>query len=87
MQVFEAMNLGPHYSWNEKSAEVEFLRQIDDKIIPVEIRSGWVTKSKSLQVYDQKYHPEYRLIASANPLHVDAKNRLRRYPLYLVSHI
>jgi hypothetical protein len=29
-QAFEAMNLGPHFSWNEKSAEIEFLRQIDD---------------------------------------------------------
>lgn len=86
-QVFESMNLAPHFSWSEKSAEIEFLRQIEDKIIPIEVKSGWVTKSKSLQVYDQKYQPEYGIIISAQPLRINPSQHLRRYPLYLASFI
>jgi predicted AAA+ superfamily ATPase len=86
-QVFESMNLGPLFSWVGKSAEIEFLRQLEDKIIPIEVKSGWVTKSKSLMVYNQKYHPEYTVIVSANPLKVDDKSRVHRYPLYTVPYL
>lgn len=86
-QVFEAMNLAPLFSWCERSAEVEFLRQIEDKIIPIEVKSGWVTKSKSLMVYEEKYHPEYKVIVSANPLQINPKTLVRRYPLYSIPYL
>lgn len=86
-QVFEAMNHGPLFSWSEKSAEIEFLRQVENKIIPIEVKSGWVTKSKSLAVYDQKYHPEYRVIASANPLKLNLTRHLHYYPLYAMPQL
>jgi len=86
-QVLEGMNHGPLFSWSEKSAEIEFLRQVEDKIIPIEVKSGWVTKSKSLAVYNQKYQPEYMVIASANPLQQEPSRRIHRYPLYAVSEL
>jgi predicted AAA+ superfamily ATPase len=83
-QSFKAKN-PTLYSWNEKTAEIEFLRVVESEIIPIEVKSGWVTKSKSLAVYAQKYQPAYRVVMSANRLHLDHLNRIHRYPLYLAS--
>jgi uncharacterized protein len=38
----------PLYSWQENRAEIEFLCEMDEGIIPIEVKSGWVTHSKSL---------------------------------------
>ena len=84
-QSFEATQTGPLFSWCENTAEVEFIRPVQDKIIPIEVKSGWVTKSKSLWVYAQKYQPIYRVIMSAHPLSIDHKNHVHHYPLYLSS--
>ncbi len=73
------------YCWKERSAEVEFLREIDGDVLPVEIKSGWVTQAKSLKVFAQKYHPKYRTIFSANNLSLDPVEKVYRYPLYLAS--
>lgn len=34
-QSFEAVHPGQLFSWCEKTAEVEFVRQVEDKIIPI----------------------------------------------------
>lgn len=73
------------YSWKENTSEVEFLREVDGKIIPVEIKSGWVTQAKSIKVFSEKYHPPYRTIMSAHTLHIDPHHKVHCYPLYLAS--
>lgn len=73
------------YSWREVTSEVEFLREVEGGIVPVEIKSGWVTKAKSLQVYAGKYNPEYRVVMSAKSLKIDKENKRHGYPLYLAS--
>jgi len=42
------------FCWREGTSEVEFLREIDGKIFPIEIKSGWVTRAKSLDVFFQE---------------------------------
>lgn len=84
-QEFVCSGVKDLYCWKERSAEVEFLREINGDVLPVEIKSGWVTQSKSIKVFAQKYHPKYRTIFSANNLFFDSANKVRRYPLYLVS--
>ncbi|HBG64137.1 MAG TPA: ATPase [Candidatus Omnitrophica bacterium] len=73
------------YCWREGSSEVEFLREINGDVLPVEIKSGWVTQAKSIKIFAQKYHPKYRTIFSANNLSLDPVHKVRRYPLYLAS--
>jgi len=84
-QAFICSGIQDIYSWRERTAEVEFLREIDGKIVPVEVKSGWVTQAKSLKVFSEKYNPPYRTIMSAKNLHVDTKNNVHRYPLYFAS--
>ena len=73
------------YSWREKTAEVKFLREIEGNVLPVEIKSGWVTHAKSLKVFAEKYNPIYKTVMSANNLYFDQDNKILRYPLYMAS--
>ncbi|MCP4690791.1 MAG: ATP-binding protein [Desulfobacterales bacterium] len=73
------------YSWKENTAEVEFLREENGEVLPVEVKSGRVTQAKSLKVYAEKYNPEYRTVLSARNMRIDHENRVHHYPLYLAS--
>jgi predicted AAA+ superfamily ATPase len=84
-QQFLASGADGLYCWKEVTAEVEFLREIDGRVIPIEIKSGWVTQAKSLNVFAQKYQPDYRVIMSAKELKIDSHRAVHRYPLYLAG--
>ena len=68
------------YSWQEKRAEVEFLLQHDGKAIPLEVKSGFVTKSQSAKNFAEKYHSPYRIILSAH--NFSQTPSIRCFPLY-----
>ncbi len=72
------------YCWQGKTSEVEFIRQIQGSLIPYEVKSGWVTQSKSLKVYNEKYHPDYRVIVSAKKPLIDDVHSIHFYPLYAI---
>jgi len=84
-QEFQCSGVRNLFCWKEKISEIEFLREENGDIIPVEIKSGWVTKSKSLQIFAEKYKPVYRAIFSARPLLIDRLSGLHRYPLYMAG--
>lgn len=84
-QEFICSGVDELFCWREGTAEVEFIREVEGKIIPIEIKSGWVTQSKSHKVFARKYSPDYRVLMSANNLHIDWENKIHRYPLYLAS--
>ena len=71
--------------WREGHSEIEFLQQIDGENIPIEVKSGWITKAKSLSVFCQKYTPSHACIFSAKNLKIDSNNKKHYYPLYLAS--
>ncbi len=74
------------YSWNERNSEIEFVIIYDGKIVPVEVKSGRRTKSKSLQQYMLKYNPEKALVLSEKPFAVAGKAK-RFVPLYLAAKL
>lgn len=84
-QEFLCSGVRKLFCWREGTAEVEFLWEIDGAGIPVEIKSGWVTQSKSLKVFAEKYKPICRVVFSANPLSIDRNKGFHRYPLYLAG--
>jgi hypothetical protein len=65
------------YTWQEATAEVEFLREVEGEVIPVEVKSGWVTQAKSLKVFAQRYNPSFHTIMSGKGLLLDDKNQNR----------
>jgi len=83
-QALEAAEKGPlHYWTSEAEAEVDFVVEHDGKIFPLEVKSGFSTKKKSLLVYQQKYHPP--VLSRANLLNLKRDGDVCNYPLYLVS--
>jgi predicted AAA+ superfamily ATPase len=75
------------YAWEGKTSEIEFVRQHNSSLIPYEVKSGWVTQSKSLKVYQERYHPDYRVILSAKQMIIDLIHHIHHYPLYLASYL
>jgi predicted AAA+ superfamily ATPase len=73
------------FSWEEGNAEIEFLIEKDGAVIPIEVKSGGVTKAKSLHSFCKKYDPPYQVILSAKNLYLDQARRTHYYPLYLAS--
>lgn len=71
------------YCWKERQAEVEFLREKDGQVFPVEVKSGWITQAKSLKVFSEKYNPPFRTIFSARNVSIDHTKKVYKYPLYL----
>ena len=64
---------------------LEFLCELCDRLIPVEVKSGWVTQAKSLKVFCDKYQPPFCAVLSARPLDAAPERRKRYYPLYLAA--
>ena len=55
------------YYYNFDKYEIDFLIKIDGDIIPVDVKSGRRTNSKSLNEYIKKYNPKYSIrISSKN---------------------
>ncbi len=75
------------FSWQEDRSEIEFLLQHKGKVIPVEVKSGQITRAKSLQKYIDKYLPEKSFILSANNLKIGSKDTIFRLPLYLAERL
>ena len=71
------------YYWESNSqAEIDFVIQNYDKVIPIEVKSDIHIKSRSLSVYVQKYAPEYSIrISSKN---FGFANGIKSVPLYAV---
>ncbi len=46
------------YSWSENTAEIEFLLEKGNSVIPVEVKAGKNTKAKSLSSFKERYAPE-----------------------------
>ncbi|MDO9229409.1 MAG: AAA family ATPase [Syntrophales bacterium] len=73
------------YCWQGRTAEVEFLLEREGEIVPVEVKSGWVTQSKSLKVYTERYRPPRAYILSAN--NISRRNIVRYLPLYAAGRL
>ncbi len=69
------------YYWeSDRGAEVDFVIQRDGGLIPVEVKSADNTKAKSLQVYIDRFRPEYAIKLAAKNFGFD--NGRKTVPLY-----
>jgi predicted AAA+ superfamily ATPase len=87
LQELKALSGFPILYWGNASgkAEVDFIIQYKNEIIPIEVKSSVNTKSQSLSVYIDKYHPD-------NIIRVSMKNygsdgNFHSLPLYMIGNI
>lgn len=74
----------PRYWKSGNTAEVDFLVQHENAIIPIEVKSDENVKSRSLNVYRQKYNPEISVRYSLRNLQM--KDGLINIPLFLADY-
>ena len=70
------------YFYNFQKYEIDFLVKIDNKIIPIEVKSSKRTTSKSLNEYINKYRPAYCIRISTK--NFGFENNIKSIPLYAV---
>jgi predicted AAA+ superfamily ATPase len=74
----------PHYWTSGNQAEVDFIIQVKNEIIPIEVKSDENVRSKSLSIYNGLYEPSVRLRYSLRNLKKD--DGLINIPLFLVDY-
>lgn len=70
------------YWKNTATAEVDFLLYTAYGVIPVEVKAGENTQSKSLKVYMEKYDAKYAIRISTKDFGYDPKTKIKSVPLY-----
>ena len=74
-------NSVPLYYWATASnSEIDFIIYNEDGIIPIEVKAGEKTQSKSLNAYINKYKPKYAIRISAK--NFGFENGIKSVPLY-----
>jgi len=64
------------------SAEIDFIVEHELNIYPLEVKSGISIRSKSLQIYKEKYQP--KLLSRTSLLNLTSQDNFINYPLYMV---
>ena len=77
----------PLYYWRSKGgkAELDFLLDIGGSIVPLEVKAGINTKSKSLRSYDTQFIPEK--LVRTNLLNFKHDGKVCNIPLYAISEM
>jgi hypothetical protein len=69
------------FYWSSNGeAEVDFVVTCNEKILPVEVKSGYSRKTKSLKIFSEKFNPKYRYRFS--PRNYIQDNDFINIPLY-----
>ncbi len=82
-QEFIYSDSKPLFSWANNTSEIEFLREIDGEVLPIEVKAGLSGKLKSLNVFSQKYNSPYRTRISGRNFEFNETSKMHNYPLYL----
>ena len=84
-QEFTSSKIDLHY-WNSgNKAEIDYVVNLTDGIIPIEVKSTRNVNSKSLNAYVEKYQPPYSIRISQK--NFGFENKIKSVPLYAVGCI
>lgn len=83
-QLISVYNNEPNYYTFDRN-EIDFIIQTNNKIIPIEIKSGKSTNNTSLKKYNEKNDNELAIRFSMNNLKRDGK--VLNIPLFMVQYI
>ena len=77
------------YCWHrekkDSQEEVDFVVQIGQKVVPIEVKSGAIGKMKSLRIFMQEKGSCYGIRTSME--NFACYDNIRLYPLYAISNL
>jgi hypothetical protein len=82
-QELRSAGLDKLYCWQGRTSEIEFLVETENEIVPWEVKSGRITHSKSLTVYEERYQPKTSVVLSAANFHQKGTRSLM--PIYIAG--
>ena len=82
-QELRSSGISALYCWSGRTSEVEFLLETATGIVPVEVKAGNITQSKSLRVYEERYKPEKSVLLSAR--NIESRGPRLHVPIYLAG--
>jgi len=86
LQELVTAGFKPYYWGRDKGeAELDFIIQWKNEIVPIEIKSGIRKKSKSLNVYAQMYNPKHAVRSSLR--NYGKTDSLYSVPLYMIANL
>ncbi|MDR2933787.1 MAG: ATP-binding protein [Rickettsiales bacterium] len=87
LQELKTLDAVPVFYWgrDEGKSEVDFIVQYKNEIVPVEVKSGIRTKSKSLEIYCELYKPKYAVRTTLKGFGI--KDNLYSIPLYMIASL
>ncbi len=85
LQEFKILNDLPVFYWTNNRAELDFLIQYKNNIIPVEAKATINLQAKSLKTFRQKYEPEISIRTSLADY--EENNGLVNIPLYDIENL
>lgn len=74
------------YYYEKGQTEIDFVTLVNNEITPIEVKSGYNTRSKSLKQYIEKYRPTKAIKLSLNNLNCN-DDTIECYPLYMTMFI
>lgn len=83
-ELVNLQNTAPYYWKSQNTAEVDFVTQFGEQIVPIEVKSAKMNRTKSLALYRKKYSPKFSVKTSLGDLGGGA---VKNVPLYLVWNI
>jgi predicted AAA+ superfamily ATPase len=85
LQELKTLSAMPICYWgqDEGKNEVDFVVQWRNEIVPIEVKSGIRTKSKSLDIYRELYHPVHSIRTTLKNFGVSGD--LYSIPLYMIA--
>jgi predicted AAA+ superfamily ATPase len=84
MQLRAILGNPLHYWANDNGrAEVDFVVQLGQRVVPIEVKSGTSNQAKSLKVYRDRYSPEISIRTSLQPYRKESW--LVNLPLYAIE--
>lgn len=84
-QELYAKGISPHYWTSDNQAEVEFVIQLEENVIPLEVKSANHVKARSLGIFRDRYEPAYAIRVSTK--NFGYENGIKSIPLYALFTI
>lgn len=79
-QALAAKGVDLFYWQSEGKAEIDFVLQNDDGVVPVEVKKGYRNRSRSLSLFAKRYHSPYAIRISKK--NFGFENDVKSVPLY-----
>lgn len=81
-QMFKTNGKELYYFKPNQNMEIDFIMNIDNKIVPIEVKAGTHVRSRSLSNYIEKYNAEYGIRISNRNFGIN--NKVISIPLYAI---